>query len=209
MVERQLRRRGIDDERVLEAMGSVPRDEFVPAALRERAYSDSALPIGHGQTVSQPWVVAAICQALGLEGSERVLDVGAGSGYSTAVLASLASEVIGVEIVPELAERAGETLRRLGVANAEVRTGDAGAGTLGAPFDAIAVHAVAPRLPAALARDVRPGGRIVIPLARRGLDMLTLLRKVADGEGDEAQFESTPIAPCRFVPLTGEAGFPA
>src|SRR5262249_39615592 len=145
MVERQLRARGIEDERVLEAMGRVPRELFVPRRHARHAYADSALPIGREQTISQPWIVADICQALELRGEERVLEVGTGSGYSTCVLALLAAEVLSVERHTELAESARATLTRLGVANAEVLVGD---GTLGlperAPFEAIAVHAAAP-----------------------------------------------------------------
>src|SRR5690606_19588007 len=147
MVADQLRARGIADERVLAAMETVPRELFVDKALAGEAYDDGALPIGHGQTISQPWVVAAICQALELRGEERVLDVGAGSGYSSAVLAELAAEVIAVELVPELARRAARTLERLGYTRVSVRTGDGSAGVPGEqPFDAIAVHAAAPRL---------------------------------------------------------------
>ena len=128
MVERQLRRRGIGDERVLEAMAEVPRERFVPERYRRRAYADSALPIGEGQTISQPWIVAAICQALELKGSERVLEIGTGSGYSAAVLARLAAEVITVERVDELARGARELLAAAGIANVEVVVGDGSAG---------------------------------------------------------------------------------
>ena len=208
MVERQLRRRGIVDERVLAAMGSVPREAFVEAALRDRAYDDGALPIGHGQTISQPWIVAATCEALELRGGERVLEVGTGAGYSAAVLAALAGEVVSVELVRELAQVARERLRGLGVANVEVRAGDGGAGAPDrAPFDAIAVHAAAPRVPDALAAQLRPGGRMVIPLAERDGEVLTALRRV-DGETQaRPQLAARAIAPCRFVPLLGESGF--
>ena len=145
MVERQLHRRGIDDERVLDAMAEVPRELFVPESVRESAYNDSALPIGHEQTISQPWIVAAICQAMELRGSEKVLEVGTGSGYSAAVLARLAAEVITIERVPELADRARAALGDLGIAGVEVVIGDGSAGLPDrSPFDAIAVHAAAP-----------------------------------------------------------------
>src|SRR6476660_4993015 len=130
MVERQLRRRDIEDERVLEAMGRVPRELFVPEAERVRAYADAALPIGHGQTISQPYMVARICEALALHGRERVLDVGTGSGYQAAVLSLLAAEVVTVERLPELAAQAQANLARAGFARVEVRVGD---GTLGVP----------------------------------------------------------------------------
>src|SRR5581483_1289627 len=151
MVEYQLRRRGIGDERVLEAMASVPRELFVPERYRRRAYADSALPIGEGQTISQPWIVAAICEALELRGFERVLEVGTGSGYSAAVLARLAGEVITIERVATLANAARELLRELGVENVEVLVGDGSAGLPDrAPFDSIAVHATAPAPPRVL-----------------------------------------------------------
>jgi protein-L-isoaspartate(D-aspartate) O-methyltransferase len=202
MVERQLRRRGIDDERVLAAMGEVPREEFVAPTHRRRAYADSALPIGAGQTISQPWIVAAICQALALQGHERVLEVGTGSGYSAAVLARLAAEVITLERHPELAEEAREVLSRLGFANVEVVVGD---GSLGlperAPFEAIAVHATAPAPPARLLSQLAEGGRLVVPVASRGADILTAYRR----RGEE--LESFVIGPCRFVPLIGDEGY--
>ena len=210
MVERQLRRRGIGDERVLAAMGEVPRERFVGASQVSRAYADSALPIGHGQTISQPWVVAAICEALALAGEETVLEVGTGSGYSACVLARLAREVLTIERVPELAARARETLAELGVENVEVRVGD---GSLGAPdrapFEAIAVHATAPAPPAALLRQLAAGGRLVAPIATDRADMLTLVTR---GEEDAdpaslAGFDVRTIAPCRFVPLIGSEGF--
>ena len=202
MVARQLRGRGIGDERVLAAMGSVPRELFVPEHVRGRAYADSALPIAEGQTISQPWSVAAICQALELGGAERVLEVGTGSGYSAAVLSQLAAEVISIERHEALAGSAREQLERLGIANVEVRVGDGSKGDPeSAPFEAIAVHAAAPAPPPALLRQLAEGGRLVIPLAAAEADMLTVLQK----EGEELR-EST-IGPCRFVPLVGEEGF--
>jgi protein-L-isoaspartate(D-aspartate) O-methyltransferase len=202
MVERQLRARGIEDERVLGAMAEVPRELFLPDAVRGRAYADSALPIGEEQTISQPWIVAAICQALELEGSELVLEVGTGSGYSAAVLSRLASHVVSVERHEPLSRGAGEALRSLGVVNVELFVAD---GSLGAPerapFDAIAVHATAPAAPPALLDQLADGGRLVVPIASGEADMLTLLRRRGEGR------ESEMISPCRFVPLIGEAGF--
>lgn len=204
MVERQLRRRGIEDERVLAAMGAVPRERFVPETLRNRAYADSALPIGEEQTISQPWIVAAILQALQLRGPERVLEVGTGSGYSTMVLAQLADHVVSVERHRALSEGAARLLDALAVRNAELVVGD---GTLGfparAPFDAIAVHATAPAPPPALLDQLAEGGRLVIPIASGEADMLTVLRRQG------AEISSETIGPCRFVPLIGEEGFPA
>jgi protein-L-isoaspartate(D-aspartate) O-methyltransferase len=206
MVERQLRRRGIRDERVLGAMAAVPRERFVAERWRRRAYDDGALPIGHGQTISQPWVVAAICEGLELAGDEHVLEVGTGSGYSAAVLARLADRVTSVERIDELAAEARATLADLGTGNVEVIAGDASGGLAEAgPFEAIAVHASAPGLPAGLVAELKPGGRLVIPIAERGADMLTAFRRV--DEGDEPRLERSVIGPCRFVPLIGEEGF--
>jgi protein-L-isoaspartate(D-aspartate) O-methyltransferase len=202
MVERQLRRRGISDQRVLKAMGSVPREEFVSDRYRSRAYADAAQPIGEAQTISQPWIVAAICQALELEGSERVLEVGTGSGYSAAVLALLSAEVISVERLPSLAAAARATLERLGVGGVEVRIGDGSRGVPElAPFEAVAVHATAPAAPSTLLGQLAEGGRLVVPIAGRGADMLTVFRRRAEG------FETEEIGPCRFVPLLGEEGY--
>ncbi len=202
MVERQLRHRGISDERVLAAMGEVPREEFVPERYRGRAYADSALPIGEGQTISQPWIVAAICQALELSGGERVLEIGTGSGYSAAVVARLAAEVIGVERHGELAASARRALGALGVANVEVLVGDGSRGVPErAPFGAIAVHAAAPAPPLELLGQLADGGRLVVPIAADRADLLTVFRR----RGDELRREE--IGPCRFVPLIGEEGF--
>jgi protein-L-isoaspartate(D-aspartate) O-methyltransferase len=202
MVERQLRRRGIGDVRVLAAMGEVPREEFVPERHRRRAYADSALPIGEGQTISQPWIVAAICQALELTGSERVLEVGTGSGYSAAILARLAAETIGIERHESLAAGARRVLDRLGAANVELLVGDGSRGLPDrAPFDAIAVHATAPAPPRALLAQLADGGRLVVPIAADRADLLTVFRR----RGDELRSEE--IGPCRFVPLIGEEGF--
>jgi protein-L-isoaspartate(D-aspartate) O-methyltransferase len=202
MVERQLRARGIGEERVLAAMGSVPREEFVPETARNRAYADSALPIGKEQTISQPWIVAAICQALRLRGSELVLEVGTGSGYSAAVLSLLASHVVSVERHEALSTGAARLLRSLGIENVELVVGDGSLGVPGrAPFDAIAVHATAPAPPPALLDQLADGGRLVLPIAAGEADVLTVLWR--EGEG----FRTEAIGPCRFVPLIGEEGF--
>ena len=203
MVERQLRRRGIDDERVLRAMGRVPRELFVPEDVRSRAYADSALPIGHRQTISQPWVVAAICQALELQGSERVLEIGTGSGYSGAVLAQLARSVVSVERIPELVEDARAALAESGVENVELVLGDGSRGhEPGAPYEAIAVHAATPEVPHSLLAQLAPGGRLVAPIATGSSDLLTAFHR--DPEGALRQ---QTIGPCRFVPLIGAEGF--
>ena len=203
MVERQLRRRGITDERVLEAMGAVPRELFVPERARSHAYADGALAIGHDQTISQPWIVAAICEALELTGSERVLEVGTGSGYSACVLARLARAVVTVERVGELAAGARRQIASLGVENVEVIEGDGSAGVAErGPFEGIAVHATAPAPPPGLLAQLAPSGRLVVPIAEDGVDMLTVYRRTA-GE----DFERRVIGPCRFVPLIGSEGF--
>jgi protein-L-isoaspartate(D-aspartate) O-methyltransferase len=202
MVERQLRRRGISDERVLAAMEQVPRHEFVPESQRNRAYADSALPIGEGQTISQPWIVAAICQALELRGGERVLEIGSGSGYSAAVLSRLAAEVIGIERHRSLAAEARAALDRIGIKNVELLVGDGSRGMPDrAPFEAIAVHATAPAPPRSLLGQLADGGRLVVPIATDRADLLTVFHR----KGDELRSEE--IGPCRFVPLIGEEGF--
>lgn len=202
MVERQLRRRGIGDERVLAAMAEIPREDFVPERRRRRAYADSALPIGESQTISQPWIVAAICQALALSGEERVLEVGTGSGYSAAVLSRLAAEVITIERHPSLAGKAAEALRSSAATEVEVIVGDGSRGLPErSPFDAIAVHAAAPAPPPALLSQLGPDGRLVVPIAIEAVDLLTLFTRVGK------EFETEVIGPCRFVPLIGEEGF--
>jgi protein-L-isoaspartate(D-aspartate) O-methyltransferase len=204
MVERQLRRRGIVDERVLAAMARVPRELFVPADERGSAYADNALPIGRGQTISQPYMVARICQELGLDGRRaRVLDVGAGSGYQAAVLAELGAEVIAVELIPELAERARANLAAAGYDGVEVRVGDGGLGVPErAPFAAIAVAAAARELPETLYEQLEPGGRLVVPVGGREEQFLLAIEKSAAGR------RVRYVVPCRFVPLVGRDGFP-
>jgi protein-L-isoaspartate(D-aspartate) O-methyltransferase len=204
MVEEQLRARGVADERVLEAMARVPRELFVPLSYRDRAYDDEALPIGEGQTISQPYMVARICEALSLRGNERVLDVGTGSGYQAAVLAELAAEVHTIERLPGLAEQARAALTAARYERVRVHVGD---GTLGlpehAPFQAIAVAAAAPQIPPALYEQLAPAGRLVVPVGgRHGQELLLVVRSP---EGP-AVLRSVP---CRFVPLVGEQGFRA
>jgi protein-L-isoaspartate(D-aspartate) O-methyltransferase len=202
MVERQLRRRGISDERVLAAMSEVPRELFVPLRRRRRAYADRALSIGQGQTISQPWIVAAICQALNLDGGERVLEIGTGSGYSAAVLSRLATEVISIERVAMLAAGAERVLTELGVENVEVIVADGSVGDPSrAPFDAIAVHATAPAPPPSLFAQIAVGGRVVIPIASGEVDLLTVFERDAEGISHRI------IGPCRFVPLIGDEAF--
>ena len=193
MVERQLRARGIEDERVLDAMGTVPRERFVPARERRRAYDDGALRIGAGQTISQPWIVATMSALLELRGDERVLEIGTGSGYAAAVLSLLCSEVVTIERHAELAAAARALLDELGYRNVEVRTGD---GALGArdraPFQGIVVTATArERPPEALLEQLAEGGTLVCPVDSDGHEMLVRFR----GEEQEA------VAPVRFVPL--------
>jgi protein-L-isoaspartate(D-aspartate) O-methyltransferase len=204
MVERQLRGRDIDDDRVLAAMEEVPRAEFVPQELRDRALDDAALPIGWEQTISQPYMVARICQELGLDGDEKVLDVGTGSGYQAAVLARLGAEVHSIERIPELAELARRNLAAAGVDNVEVHVGDGSRGLAEeAPFNAIAVAAAAPEFPQALYDQLAPGGRLVVPVGRRRGQRLEVIVRSPEGP---AVIRSVP---CRFVPLVGEHGFDA
>jgi len=202
MVERQLRRRGIGDERVLEAMAAVPRERFVPDAVRGNAYNDSALPIGHEQTISQPWVVAAICQALHLKGNEKLLEIGTGSGYSAAVLARLADRVISLERVPELVEGARRVLGELRVAGVEVMLADGSRGyPAEAPYDAIAIHAATPEAPHSLLGELAAEGRLVVPIATGAADLLTAFTR------EDGSLHQETIGPCRFVPLIGAEGF--
>jgi protein-L-isoaspartate(D-aspartate) O-methyltransferase len=202
MVEQQLRRRGVTDERVLAAMRKIPRELFLPEDLRRFAYEDGAFPIGFGQTISQPFIVGTICQLLSLSGTERVLDVGTGSGYQAAVLAELAAEVVTIERVPELAARATAALAEAGLEHVEVLVGD---GSLGAPeraaFDGIAVAAAAPEIPSALYDQLVDGGRLVLPRGSRWGQELVLVSRTADGPVERAS------VPCRFVPLVGAEGF--
>jgi protein-L-isoaspartate(D-aspartate) O-methyltransferase len=202
MVERQLRGRDIVDERVLAAMERVPRELFVPEDLRRQAFDDAALPIGAGQTISQPYMVARICEELGLDGDERVLDVGTGSGYQAAVLAELAEEVHSIERVPELAQQARRNLAAAGYDGVVVHEGDGSRGLPEhAPYDAIAVAAAAPGFPQALYDQLKPGGRLVVPVGKRHGQRLQVIVRSPEGP---AVLRSVP---CRFVPLVGEEGF--
>ena len=202
MVEDQLRSRDIGDERVLAAMERVPRELFVPEKLRRRAFDDAALPIGAGQTISQPYMVARIAQELGLDGDERVLDVGSGSGYQAAVLAELADEVHTIERIPELAEQARVNLAAAGYDGVVVHEGDGSRGLPEhGPFDAVAVAAAAPGFPHTLYDQLRPGGRLVVPVGGRHGQRLEVIVRSPEGP---AVLRSVP---CRFVPLVGEEGF--
>lgn len=203
LVER-LRDQGIQDLAVLRAFAETPRHLFVPAAIRHRAYEDGALPIGAGQTISQPFTQARYLEALRLRGTERVLEIGTGSGYQTALLAHLASQVFSVERVRELAEHARVALRAAEVRNVSVLLGD---GTLGwnayAPYDAIVIAAGGPEIPAPLVEQLALGGRLLIPLGDRRAQTLTLIERVAEGT------RQTPLGAALFVPLVGEHGFDA
>ena len=201
MVEKQLRGRDIVDERVLAAMERVPRELFVPEELRARAYDDAALPIAAGQTISQPYMVARICEELGLDGDEQILDVGTGSGYQAAVLAELGDEVHSIERIPELADEARRNLAVAGVDNVEVHVGDGSRGLPEhAPYDAIAVAAAAPGFPQALYDQLTQGGRLVVPVGGRRGQRLEVIVRSPEGP---AVLRS---GPCRCVPLLGEEG---
>jgi protein-L-isoaspartate(D-aspartate) O-methyltransferase len=203
MVE-TIRRRGVIDRAVCHAMGQVPREEFVPDWLREEAYDDCALPLAHGQTISQPHLVALMTEALRLEPGDRVLEIGTGSGYSAAILSLLAAEVVSIERDPDLATSAADRLRKLGYDNVEVHCGD---GTLGwpelAPYDAIVVTAGGPKVPPALLEQLAIGGRLVIPIGSDKSDQ-TLFRITKLGVED---YRQEPLCEVRFVPLVGTAGW--
>ncbi|NPV59181.1 MAG: protein-L-isoaspartate(D-aspartate) O-methyltransferase [Actinobacteria bacterium] len=202
MVRQQIAARGVDDPRVLEAMSKVPRHLFVPAHLADRAYDDSPLPIGEGQTISQPYMVAWMTELLRLEKDSRVLEIGTGSGYQAAVLCELAREVFTIEKIPELAREAERRLSSLGYRNFRVRVGD---GTLGwpeeAPFDGIIVTAGAPSVPQPLTEQLAEGGRLVIPVGPSGMQMLTVIERRGGG------FTHSEEGSCVFVPLVGEHGW--
>jgi len=197
-----LRRKGVHDLAVLRAIQMVPRHLFVPESVRHRAYEDSALPIGSGQTISQPWVQARYLELLRLTGKERALEIGTGSGYQTALLGLLCDSVFSVERIPALAQSARATLEAAGIRNVTVLVGD---GTLGwrpfAPYDAILVAAASPEIPAPLIEQLAPGGRLVIPLGNRSAQTLTLVER----EGE--RIRTSTVADVRFVPLLGEFGF--
>ncbi|HXM63638.1 MAG TPA: protein-L-isoaspartate(D-aspartate) O-methyltransferase [Terriglobales bacterium] len=202
MVESQLRARGIRDERVLAAMSRVPRHEFVSADYRDQVYEDHPIPIGEGQTISQPYIVAIMLQALALDLSDVVLEVGTGSGYLTALLAELTRQVYSVERHASLARTAHATLARLGYTNVEVIVGDGGNGFPDqAPFDAIVVSAAAPQIPPPLFEQLREGGRMIVPVGPAHAQELQLARK-HDGQPVVSTLEG-----CRFVPLIGSEGY--
>ena len=202
MVRTQIERRGIVDGRVLDAMRKVPRHLFMPDRLRSQAYGDQALPIGEGQTISQPYIVACMLAALRLKGHEKALDIGVGSGYQAALLSVLCDRVLGVERVPVLGERAARRLEELGYANVRVIVAD---GTLGheeeAPYDAIVVGAGAPEAPPPLVRQLATGGRLVIPIGDRYLQRIVTVVKTRHGTTTDEGIG------CVFVPLLGEHGW--
>lgn len=202
MVREQLLSRGIRDPRVLAAMGKVPRHLFVPDELRNEAYDDHPLPIGEGQTISQPYMVALMIEALGLKGEERVLEVGTGSGYEAAILAELCARVFSVERLEELATRARGRLSSLGYGNVSTRVGD---GTLGwaehAPYEAVVISAAAPCIPRPLLEQLKPGGCLVLPMGEEDLQALVRIRK--DKEGLKEDY----FGECRFVKLLGTYGW--
>lgn len=203
MIQKDLRGRGIRDEWTLHAMARVPRERFVPAQSRSEAYADNALPIGLGQTISQPYIVALMTEMLQLTGAERVLEIGTGSGYQTAVLAEITREVLSVERIEALSRRAAEVLGELGYANVTLIVGD---GTLGypqaAPYDRILVTAGAPEIPRALTDQLADGGILVMPVGDDDSQCLQAVRRRQD------RLLKTRLTPCRFVRLVGEQGWP-
>jgi protein-L-isoaspartate(D-aspartate) O-methyltransferase len=203
MVDEQLRARGIDDERVLAAMSTLPRNVFMPAPMRDQAYQDHAVPIGFDATISQPFVVGWMSEALALGGNERVLEIGTGSGYQAAVLSRLAREVYTIERMPVLARRARFTLRALGLGNVHVFVGDGSVGLPAhAPYDAIVVTAAAPSVPDELLAQLAPRGRLVVPVGAAAMQSLRVIRR-----DDEGRVSSRDRGAVVFVPLVGERGF--
>lgn len=201
MIEEQFIPRGIKNNLVLHAFGKVQRHKFIPEDLRGSAYADYPVPIGEGQTISQPYIVALMTEALDLKGDEKVLEIGTGSGYQAAILAEIVKEVYTVERFEELGLKADSLLKELGYANIKVKTGD---GTLGwpeeAPFDRIIITAATPRIPLPLTEQLKEGGKIVLPLGERFSQVLTLAEK------KEGKFIPTEICGCVFVPLVGKYG---
>ena len=199
MVNKQIQARGVTDERVLEAMRKVKRHYFVPENLRHRAYQDEPLPIGHGQTISQPYIVAYMTEQIDIDENENVLEIGTGSGYQAAILGELAKEVYTIEIVPELGERAGEVLDKLNYDNVHVKIGDGYKGwPEAAPFDAIIVTAAPDHIPQPLVDQLNVGGHMMIPVGEFSQDLILL-------ERTEKGIEQKRKIPVRFVPMTGEA----
>lgn len=206
MVKRQIERRGVRDRRVLNALETVPREEFVPPHLRMRAYEDGALPIPHGQTISQPYVVALMVEALQLAEGARALEVGTGTGYAAAVLSRVAAHVDTVERIPDLAEAARDRLRRLRYRNVDVHLGDGSLGwSTGAPYDAILVSAGSPTVPNALTEQLAVGGTLIVPVGPSRVSQV-LIRVRRDEEG---VLEEHGLGAVRFVPLVGAGGWDA
>ena len=202
MIEEQLRRRGIHDQRVLEAMQTVPRHLFVPEKCRIEAYEDMPLPIGYQQTISQPYIVALMLEALELTGTERVLEVGTGSGYQAALLGWLTQHVYTVEIIPELAQSAREILSQLGYENVEVVAGNGSIGwKASAPYDAIIVAAASPVVPQPLVEQLQEGGRLVLPVGDFFVQVLLRVRK------QRGKVVTEDLGGCAFVPLVGAEGW--
>jgi protein-L-isoaspartate(D-aspartate) O-methyltransferase len=197
MVAEQIAARGVKDPLTLAAVRRVPRHHFVPEASRAQAYDDHPLPIGHGQTISQPYIVAFMTEALRLQGGETVLEVGTGCGYQAAVLSTIAARVYTIEIVPPLAEESARRLSALGYANVHVRAGDGYAGwPEEAPFDAIIVTAAAPRIPEVLKTQLKDGGRLIVPVGEESQELVVVVRR-----GNT--YEERRVLPVRFVPMTG------
>jgi protein-L-isoaspartate(D-aspartate) O-methyltransferase len=201
MVEKQLKSRGINDEKVLKVMSRVERHKFVPASLLNQAYNDNPLPIGHGQTISQPYIVALMTQSLQLDENDKVLEIGTGSGYQAAVLAEIVKEVYTIEIIEELAQSAEKRLKRLGYQNVKVKNADGYFGWQeNAPYDAIIITAAANHIPPPLLQQLKDGGKLIIPLGSTlRFQTLTLVEK----KGND--FETEFITGVRFVPMTGKA----
>lgn len=206
MIEEQVAARGVRDPRVLDALRRVPRHLFLPPDTRSRAYADAAQPIGEGQTISQPYIVALMTEALALQGNEKVLEIGAGSGYQTAILSLLAQEIVAIERIPPLAERAGRALGAFGAANVRLFVADGSRGwEADAPYDAILVAAVAPSVPPALVMQLKPGGRLILPVGPENVPQrLLLLTKSEDGLDSVTTRDLGTVA---FVPLVGAGGF--
>lgn len=201
MVEQQLKPRGIRDERVVAAMAKVPREEFVAENVRGRSYADSALPIGHDQTISQPYIVAFMTEQLRPKPTDRVLEVGTGSGYQAAILAELVKDVYTIEIIDPLAKEASARLTRLGYNNAHVKVGDGYQGwSEVAPFDAIIVTCAPDKVPAPLTQQLKDGGRMIVPVGMTMMDQQLYLLEKKNGA-----LAQTAILPVRFVPMVGEA----